>query len=107
LRPLRLCVKKCFLSFLALEKSKIAPQSRKETQRKFYLCDPRSAAVALLRHPSLNFIFKNHLTVSRSAAVALLRHPSLNFIFKNHHTVFNLESKQSTSSNKSSQCQYQ
>jgi hypothetical protein len=27
-----------FLTFLALEKRKIAPQSRKETQRKFYLC---------------------------------------------------------------------
>jgi hypothetical protein len=30
-------LKKCFLSFLALEKSKIAPQRREETQRKFYL----------------------------------------------------------------------
>jgi hypothetical protein len=30
--------KKWFLSFLALEKSKIAPQRREETQRKFYLC---------------------------------------------------------------------
>jgi hypothetical protein len=68
LRPLRLCVKKkqsyfggfktnyvqlkgsffqkgCFLSFLALEKSKIAPRSRKETQRKFYFCDPCASVV--------------------------------------------------------------
>jgi hypothetical protein len=93
LRPLRLCVKKCFLSFLALEKSKIAPQSRKETQRKFYLCDLCASVV-------------KKTVLTRSAAVALLRLPSFNFIFKNHHTVFNLESKQSTSSNKPSHCQY-
>jgi hypothetical protein len=58
-KPIMHSARALFLTFLALEKRKIAPQSRKETQRKFYLCDLCASAVK--KNSANSAVFKvNH-----------------------------------------------